>query len=198
MKRLAGLSFRVHFSHLKAAEAASLAVLAGASIGLASCGSGSPSANGSPAPATTTVSQKSLSAYQDCLKAHGLTFPSYNSNSKAPTTTVAPSVRNAAVSACANLRPGGATFTPTKSQQKVLAAYSACLKAHGVNIPTPSSAGTPGPVAGSGSGSGSGSFRSQSESPAFASAAKACSSLRPNFGGGRPGTHGTTTTTAAG
>lgn len=164
---------------MKARRNLPLAALAIASIGLASCGSSSSLASNSRAT-TTTVSQKSRVAYENCLKSHGFTFPKYNPKAKNPPTTVSPSVRKAAVAACANLRPGGrAGFQPSKAQQSAIAAYTACLKSHGVKISTTASNGGPG------------SFRTLSQSPGFASAAKACASLRPSFGGGRgPGSGG--------
>ena len=168
--------------------------LAAAALGLASCGS-SASLASSQATTTTGVSPLARAAYQNCLSAHGFTFPKFNPNSKNPPTTVPAAVRNAAVAACAKLDPQGAGgrsgIVPSKAQQQALAAYTACLKSHGVNIPTTSS------------GSGPGGFRALAQSPGFASAAQACASLRPRFGGGGGGSRtfpsqGSTTTTAAG
>lgn len=169
--------------------------LAAVALGLASCGSSSTSLASGQATTTTGVSTLARAAYQNCLTAHGFTFPKFNPNSKNPPTTVPAAVRNAAVAACAKLNPGGAGsrpgFTPSKAQQQALAAYTACLKSHGVSIPTTSS------------GTGPGGFRALAKSPGFASAAQACSSLRPKFGGGAGGSRtfpsqGSTTTTAAG
>ncbi len=184
-------------SRANAGKIASMVALATISIGLASCGSSSASPASNQVPTTTSVSPKARAAYQSCLAAHGFTFPKFNPNSKNPPTTVPASVRNAAVAACAKLSPngvggpGGPGFTLTKAQQQALAAYTACLKSHGVNIPT-SGSGGPGP----------GGFRTQSQSPAFSSAAQACASLRPKFGGGagagRFSSPRSTTTTAAG
>lgn len=192
---LAGTARRIRLPKRKAGRVTASLTLAALAVGLASCGSSSASLASSQATTTTGVSPQARAAYQNCLSAHGFTFPKFNPNSKNPPTTVPAAVRNAAVAACEKLNPGGAGgrpgVAPSKAQQQALAAYTACLKSHGVSIPTTSS------------GSGPGGFRALAQSPGFASAAQACSSLRPKFGGGAGGSRtfpsqGSTTTTAAG
>lgn len=170
----------------------SVLTLASLSIGLAACGSTSASLASSKSATTKGASSLSRAAYRNCLTAHGFTFPSFNANSKVPPSTVPQSVRNAAVAACAKLGPGASGgapgFTLSKNQQQALAAYTACLKSHGVTVASTAQ---------------SGGFRAVSKSPGFNSAAKACASLRPKFGGagGRGGpqtfsTQHSSTTTA--
>lgn len=174
------LSVRSKGVHL----AASVIAFGAISVGLASCGSSSSLAN-SQSTTTTGVSPQARASYQNCLISHGFTFPKFNPNAKTPPTTVPQAVRNAAIAACARLNGGGPGFTISKTQQKAILAYAACLKAHGVNVPTSS----PG---------GGANLRALSQSAGFASASQACASLRPKFGGRGQASAGTNTATTAG
>lgn len=169
-----------------------LATLAVVSLSIASCGSSSlTSAKATTSTSSAGNSQASLEA---CLSAHGYTFPKYNPNSKIPPTTVPASVRQAAFAACSN-GSGTKHFAVSPAQKKALRAYTACLTAHGVVLPTTTTAAT-----GTGQRNGFASLKTLRQSPNFAAASKACASLRPAFRGGSGGNfiRGTTTTTSAG
>ncbi|MGO9343736.1 MAG: hypothetical protein ACLP6E_14650 [Acidimicrobiales bacterium] len=180
--------------------AAIVSLLGSLGLLLAACSSGSANAAGSGTTSTTSGGSASFTAYENCLKSHGVTFspgdfrpgggpPSSGSPSGSTTrTTLSPSERTKfeqASTACASLRPkfnGGGTGAST-----AFAAYRNCLKLHGVTLPTGRGAG--------GFGFG-GSSTSTTSNPKLEAALAACAALRPKggFGGGFPG--GTTTTTS--
>ncbi len=169
----------------KSVRLAASAIAFGAiSVGLASCGTSSSLAN-SKSTTTTGPSPLASAAYKNCLVSHGFTFPKFNPNAKTPPTTVPQAVRNAAVAACARLNGGGPGFTISKTQLQAIQAYAACLKAHGVDVPT------------TGSGGGA-NLRALSQSQGFTSASQACASLRPKFGGHGQTLAGTNNSTSAG
>lgn len=96
-----------------------------------------------------------------------------------------PAKYQAAVQACASLRPtggfGGGGFTGAQA-----AAYRNCLQIHGVTLPTPSTT-TPGqapPTNQAGAGPGS----QLANNPKFQAARQACASLLPTRGGSAPST----------
>jgi len=167
--------------------ARSLVALAAISIVLASCGSSALAANKSAT--TTTANLQSQKAYKACLVAHGFSFPKFNAQN--PPTTVPPSVRDKAVAACANIGGGPRTggFTISKTRQKAIQAYVACLKAHGVTV---SSSAT------NAKGGGAPGFRALSQQPGSASAVKACANLRPSFGRIQTYSSNNSSTTTAG
>ena len=183
---------------------------------LAACGSGSPNASGSGSSTSTSTSSGSSStkasttAFTSCLKQHGVTlpsgaggfgaggggappagssgtppsFPQGNSGAGAPGS--GNSKFQAALKACASLRPSGSGGFPGGSgrpNSTAFAAYSNCLKLHGVTLPTgrPSSSGAAGPSG------------LNASSPKVKAALKACAALRPS--GSFRGS--TTTTTSA-
>ncbi|TAN20344.1 MAG: hypothetical protein EPN30_10585 [Actinomycetota bacterium] len=180
MSNISGVS---RFPHINRKRMRSLIVLAPASILLASCGSSTLASN--KGATTTTVNLQSQKAYAACLAAHGFTFPKFNA--KNPPTTVPPSVRDAAVAACANAgggtRSGGITIS--KTQRQAIQAYAACLKAHGVTVATDATS----------SGGGAGRLRALRQQPGSASAIKACASLKPSFGRAQTFSSGNSTTT---
>jgi hypothetical protein len=102
-----------------------------------------------------------------------------------------------ALAACGSTSANGSATTTTKPTGTASeAAYTACLKQHGVTLPNFTHGSTPGgtrptftPGSGSFPGAGAGGFRNN---PAFTKAAAACKSLRPSggfggFGGGGSG-----------
>jgi hypothetical protein len=107
------------------------------------------------------------------------------------------------LAACGSAAATGGTSTTTKPKGPAsLAAYTACLKQHGVTLPTFN----PGSFTGGtrptfspgsfGAGSGAGRFGSLRNNPKFQSAEAACKSLRPSggfggFGGGAGGFNST-------
>jgi hypothetical protein len=102
-----------------------------------------------------------------------------------------------ALAACGSTSANGSATTTTKPTGTASeAAYTACLKQHGVTLPNFTHGSTPGgtrprftPGSGSFPGAGAGGFRNN---PAFTKAAAACKSLRPSggFGGFGPGGSG--------
>jgi hypothetical protein len=181
---------------------ATIASLLGAlGILLAACSSGPSASNSSSSTSTTRPggSSASFTAYENCLKSHGASFPTGgfggpgsggppSSTPGATRPTLSASQRAAlqkAMSACSSLRPsfggGGAGSTE-------FAAYRNCLKLHGVTLPTGRGSGGFG-----GFGAG-GSTSTTTTTPAIKAAEAACASLRPKGGfGGRPPTSTTTT-----
>jgi hypothetical protein len=119
------------------------------------------------------------------------------------------------LAACGSAAASGASSSTTKPAGKASeAAYTSCLKQHGVTLPTfgnrgtgtpPAGTGTPPPsTPGSGSFPGAGGFGGGGagfrNNPKFKAAAAACKSLRPagGFGGfGRGGTGGFNSTALA-
>jgi hypothetical protein len=183
---------------VKAASIVSLVGVLG--ILLAACSSGSANASGSGSTSTTSGGSTSASftAYENCLKSHGVTFSpgDFRPGGGAPpagstSTTLSPSERTKfeqANTACASLRPkfNGAG---TGAASTAFAAYRNCLKLHGVTLPTGRGAG--------GFGFGGGSSTSTTSNPKTQAALTACAALRPKGGfGGRGFPGGTTTTTS--
>lgn len=162
-----------------------------AAIGLSSCGS---SSLASSKTTTTTSASSSQASYQACLTAHGFVFPKYSQNSKTPPTTVAASVRQAAINACSNGSTKRVFSKPSATQLKAIKAYTLCLQQHGVTIPTT----TTGANGTSSYRKGLAGLRALSGSSQFASASKACASLRPSFAGHFKSSSISTTTTVAG
>ena len=122
-------------------------------LALAACGSNSTSS----APATTTTgtsssagtSSAALAKYTDCLKQHGVTRTfrpgGPNSGGRAPTgnrpqlSAAARKTFQAAQTACAKYRPAGAGNgfpggPGNGAASSAFAAYSNCLKLHGVTV----------------------------------------------------------------
>jgi hypothetical protein len=174
-----------------------VSVLGGMGLLLAACSSGSANAASSKSTSTTTKGAASFTAYENCLKSHGVNFtggfggfgggggtggppPSGSTRPTIPASERAAFTK--AESACASLRPkfngggGGAGSTE-------FAAYRNCLKLHGVTLPT---------GRGAGGFPGSGTSTPTTTTSKEKAAEAACASLRPKGGfGGR-----TTTTTS--
>jgi hypothetical protein len=163
---------------------------------LAACSSGSANAASSKSTSTTTKGAASFTAYENCLKSHGVNFtggggfPGGGGGTGGPPSssstrpTIPASERAAftkAESACASLRPkfGGGGGGSTAAFD----AYRNCLKLHGVTLPT---------GRGAGGFPGSGTSTPTTTTPKEKAAETACASLRPK--GGFPGR--TTTTTS--
>ena len=175
-----------------------VSALGGLGLLLAACSSGPASAAGSNSTSTTTggAANASFTAYENCLKSHGVSFPtggfggrgSGGPPSSGSTTrpTLSPSERSAftkAETACASLRP---KFNGGGGGSTAFAAYRNCLMLHGVTLPR---------GGGAGGFPGSGTSTSTTSDPKTKAAMAACASLRPKGGlGGFPGR--TTTTTS--
>jgi hypothetical protein len=183
---------------------------------LAACGgsssaASSPSSTAAPTSTTTpgsTARQASFTKYTQCLTSHGVPAgtnglfggrrPGASASGTAPsggsvptgTRPTIPAKYQAAVQACASLRPtggfggggfGGGGFTGAQA-----AAYRNCLQIHGVTLPTPSTT-TPGQApATNRAGAGPGS--QVANNPKFQAARQACASLLPTRSGSTPST----------
>lgn len=179
--------------HTKRKPKLSAILIGTAAFVLTSCGS-SATASASSTTSTTAASSVSQAAYRACLSSHGYSFPKYNPGSKVPPTTVPASVRQAAVAQCASSKPKRKT---SGAKRTAILAYTSCLSQHGVAIPTTTTSATSPSKHARG---GLANLRSLRSSPQFATASKACASLKPSFSKGSrlKGSTTTSTTTAAG
>jgi hypothetical protein len=123
----------------------SLLLVAGV-LSLAACGAGSNSSS----PATTTTpsggstSSSAFAKYTTCMKQHGVTLPSGGAGGGPPQSggglqNLSSADRakfQSARTACAGLRPAGAGpgFQQGGGNSAAFAAYSNCLKLHGVTL----------------------------------------------------------------
>jgi hypothetical protein len=177
-------------------------VIVAVTVGLSACGSSSSSS--SQNAASTGAQATARLNLAKCFRAHGINVPDPSTGGgPAGAGNLFRSLRGysqaqvtAARQACQQYfaaafpRP---TVTPQQRAQlqQQLVKFAQCMRSHGVNVPDPTfnNNGTPGGGGGAGGGFGfGGGFRSgQRNSPAFQAAAKACQSLRPQFGRGGPG-----------
>jgi hypothetical protein len=169
----------------------------------------------SPADSTTTAAGDAANtAYRDCLSQHGVTLPNFRqggnggppsdstSSGSASAGSTPPDSRTrgsfpggpngsidpatqAAVQACASLRPQGGTGNGfgagnRAANSQAFQAYYSCLKDNGVDVPDTTATNGPPPSI-------------DRSSPAFAAANAKCQVLLPQRGGGS-----TTTTTTQG
>jgi hypothetical protein len=175
-------------------------------VALTACGSsGSSAASGSGGSSAASGSGTSTSSssrtaarlkYVQCLRSHGVNVPDPSAGGGfagggggggALRQALATTAGQAAVKACASLQSGAfgfANLTPAQraQRQQQLVKFAACMRAHNINMPDPTS----------NNGGGFGLFRSipssVRNSPAFTSASKACASSLPNgFGRGGAG-----------
>jgi hypothetical protein len=161
-------------------------------VGLSACGSSNSS--GSTTNGTSGAQAQARLSLAKCFRAHGINIPDpstgggqagggglFRTLQSYPQATV-----NAARTACqqyiAQAFPR-LNLSPAQQAQfrQQFVKFAECMRSHGVNLPDPSTTG----------GGGFGfarQFRSiDRNSPAFQAANKACSSLRPRFGGGPGG-----------
>jgi hypothetical protein len=189
----------------------------------ASSGSSTGVAGTSPASGSSTaggaVDSAAREAYRSCLADHGVTLPQRTPGQGGPPSTAAgatrstidPTVMQAAQTACASLRPagqgggfgqGGAGQGGAANSQfrQAYQAYLSCLADHGVTVPSTAATtatvpSTPTAGAGAPGGGRPGGFNRPSfdqNDPTFQAANQVCGVLLP----ARPGTDGSTTTTA--
>jgi len=181
--------------------------------GLTACGSSasSPSASGAAGSSSSTRYQARLK-FVECMRSHGVNLPDPSAGGGFAggagggtggggggggggfRTLLSTPTGQAASKACASLRSGAFGFNITPAQraqfEQDAVKFAECMRAHGVDIPDPSSNGA----------GGFGIFRtiapSERNSPAFQTAFKACSSTLP--GRGRFGGRGTGTNSVGG
>jgi hypothetical protein len=152
----------------------------GCTLALAACGS----SNGSSAAQIGANIEKSLVAYSECMRSHGVpSFPDpgtgqgpnafgmdgYTFNLPANVNTQSPAYQNAN-KACENLIPAASASAhgiPAKAKQAALA-HARCMRQHGVsNYPDPT-------FSGNGVSQKSGGRDLNPQSAAFQAAEKAC------------------------
>jgi hypothetical protein len=201
--------------HLRAGRAAAMcAVSIAVLVGVAACGSSSPTStavNGTPAASTTSTSTRyeARLSLAKCLRSHGLNVPDPSPNGGVAggggggglfrTLRDQPNFQ-AALKACAKYTRGAFAFANTTPAQRAafqqdLVKFAECMRAHNIDIPDPSTS----------AGGGFGIFRqipqSERQSPAFQTAVQACSSnlpFRPGRGiGGGGATGGASTNPGA-
>lgn len=160
--------------------------------GLAACGS-SGSSSATTASATGAQFQARLDLAK-CFRAHGINVPDPSSGggpaggggifrtlrnySQAQTTAARQACQQYFSKAFPRLNVSPAQRAQFQQQ---LVKFARCMRSHGIDVPDPS-------TSGAGGFGFQRSFRSiDRNSPAFQTASKACSSLRPRFGGGGPG-----------
>jgi hypothetical protein len=171
-----------------------------AALALSACGSSSSSsssaAGGGTSVSTSSNRQQARVALAKCLRAQGLNVPDpgaggapggggggiFRSLQNIPTAQLT-AARQACKSEFSAAFPQANLSPAQRAQlQQQLVKFASCMRSHGINFPDPQ--------VGTGGGPGFGrAFRNvDRNSPAFASAAQACRSLRPRFGGrGGPG-----------
>jgi hypothetical protein len=170
-------------------------------VGLTACGSSSSSSSQNAASTGTQATARLNLA--KCFRAHGINVPDPSTGGGAAAGgNLFRSLRGysqaqvtAARQACqqyfAQAFPRLNVSPQQRAQlQQQLVKFAQCMRSHGVNVPDPTfnNNGTPGGAGGGGGFGFGGGFRSgQRNSPAFQAAAKACQSLRPQFGRGGPG-----------
>jgi hypothetical protein len=175
-------------------RAVALGAVAIGALLLAACGSSSSASTATSrsttaaAPAGNGSGSPSITAFFSCLKQHGVNITMPSSSGGAPTGSFppggpppvgtggglpgqfnSPKFKNASA-ACASLRPNGFPLGGGASNSK-FAAYSNCLKIHGVTLPTA----TPG------SGGSTTPTTLATTDPKVKAALAACASLRPKF-----------------
>jgi hypothetical protein len=172
---------------------------------LSACGSsGASSSTAAGAASGTSVGATTARLnLAKCLRSHGINVSDSGSTAGAaggPGGGIFQAFRNyprtqvqAAMSACrSDLAAAfpGAALTPAQRAARTaeLVKYAQCMRSHGVNIPDPTTSGGGPGGGGFGFGAQGGSnFRALLNTPGFKTANTACASLRPKFGGGRPG-----------
>jgi hypothetical protein len=107
------------------------------SIALAACGIGANAAKPSPTPDR----QKAQLAFAQCMRDHGVDLPDPGSSSGPVQLKVDPTTMDAAQNACKSLRKGQDFKGPNAADQArmrdQLVKFSACMRAHGINMPDP-------------------------------------------------------------
>jgi hypothetical protein len=185
---------------MSARHGAAVAGLVVAGSLLAACGGGGSSSGGSTpvgaaASASSTGGAGSNAAYRACLSQHGVTLPSRSPGQGRPSGgasngggfggfgggggfSTSPQMQ-AAMQACASLRPTGGAF-PGGRGGTALAAFRNCMAQQGVTIPTTRP--TARPTASSTNGSRFYLGGLDPNDPKVAAALKVCSPLLPSRG----------------
>ncbi len=154
-------------------------------VALATTACGSSTGATTSSSASGTKSSTSYKAYEECLAAHGFTFPSYSASTSTPPTTVPAATRRTAQAACRSERPvvakahhrsaGGAVA------KTAVAKYRACLFAHGVSPKqrAGSTSAAPSTTTSTSTTASSTTGASPDSKATLRAARKACASLKP-------------------
>ena len=171
-----------------------LAASCALALGLSACGSSSAGAGGTSTVSSSARYQARLNLAK-CLRAHGVNVPDPSpgggpgSGEGLRQIQSNPNFRSA-IQACAKYRQQAfpfANLSPAQRAQfqQALVKFAECMRAHGVNVPDPTTTGTGGAF---GIRRAFGSV--DRNSPGFQSALQTCRSslpFRPGAGGGAPG-----------
>jgi hypothetical protein len=108
------------------------------SIALSACGLG---ANAAAKPSPTPDRQKAMLAFAQCMREHGVDLPDPGSGGGPVQLNVDPTTMDAAQNACKSLLKGQDMGGPSAAEQAKmrdgLLKFSACMRAHGINMPDP-------------------------------------------------------------
>jgi hypothetical protein len=110
---------------------------AGASLALAACGGTSPST-----AATKATAQENLLKFARCMREHGVNVPDPRAGQPLRFTSSNPPAMEAAQNACKRYR-AGQEISPAEKTARLEGAlkFARCMRAHGVQIPDPSTSG---------------------------------------------------------
>jgi hypothetical protein len=154
------------------------------SIALSACGIGANAAKPSP----TADPQKAMLAFAQCMRDHGVNLPDPGSTSGPVQLNVDPTTMDAAQNACKSKLKGQNLKTPSAAEQArmrdALLKFSACMRAHGINMPDPQFSGNGAILRGGADSS------IDPNSAEFQAAQKACEKNLPNNGKGLSTTQG--------
>jgi len=149
-------------------------------IALSSCAIGVNAAKPTPTPDP----QKAMLAFAQCMRDHGVNIPDPGAGSGPVQFTGDPTTMDAAQTACQHLLKGQDFKGPSAAEQAKmrdqLLKFSACMRAHGINMPDPTFSGNGATVRVGDAGS-PGMDPSSAE---FQAAQKACAKNLPGNGKG--------------
>jgi len=155
-------------------------------IALSACGIGVNAAKPSPTPDP----QKAMLAWAQCMRDHGVNLPDPGAGGGPVNITADPATMDAAQNACRSLLKGQDMHQPSAAEQAkmrdALLKFSACMRAHGINLPDPT-------FSGNGATLRAGDPTDPSMDPSsaeFQAAQKACEKNLPNSGKGMVTTGG--------
>jgi hypothetical protein len=150
-------------------------------IALSACGIGVNAAKPTPTPDP----QKAMLAFAQCMRDHGVNLPDPGSGGGPVNITADPTTMDAAQNACKSLLKGQDMKQPSAAEQAkmrdALLKFSACMRAHGINMPDPTFSGNGATVRAGDPGSDP-SF--DPNSAEFKAAQKVCQKLLPDQGKG--------------
>jgi hypothetical protein len=106
-------------------------------IALSACGIGANAAKPSPTPDP----QKAMLAFAQCMRDHGVDLPDPGSGPGKVEIKADPATMDAAQSACKSFLKGQDMHAPSAAEQArmrdAMLKFSACMRAHGIDLPDP-------------------------------------------------------------